>query len=100
MTDDPVDDYYKPLTSDERAAGIRGKFPAWGYMLEYIRRWEATVRQLEGPQLMDDDHRSCREPLCAELAGIADALVEELAAADKAAIDRAVWKAFALGAAQ
>ena len=44
---DPVDDYYKPLTREERDKAVRGEFPPYGEMLGWIRRWEATVRAAE-----------------------------------------------------
>lgn len=46
-TPDPVDDYYKPLTREERDAAVRGHSPPFGVMLGWIRRWETTVRSLE-----------------------------------------------------
>lgn len=47
MDRDPVDEYYKPLTKEERDAAVRGQFPPYGEMLGWVRRWEATVRALE-----------------------------------------------------
>ena len=44
---DPVDDYYKPLTRDERDIAVHGTFQPYAEMLNWIRRWEATVRFLE-----------------------------------------------------
>jgi hypothetical protein len=44
---DPVDDYYKPLTREERDIAVQGEFPPYGEMLGWVRRWEATVRALE-----------------------------------------------------
>jgi len=41
---DPVDDYYKPLSKAEREKAVHGEFPPYGELLGWVRRWEATVR--------------------------------------------------------
>jgi hypothetical protein len=53
---DPVDDYYEPLTHAERDKAVRGRFPPYGEMLSWIRRWEATARAAEGLDWLQQFH--------------------------------------------